>query len=92
MREKHEYSDEAATMESAYAWIPAVFDVSDDGNNVSLRGYINGLGTREQYPVLFTLIEEVFKVVMPILECTTSFDTENIGDESDEYCTWGSRS
>jgi hypothetical protein len=85
MREKHESMDQQVDLQSAYAWIPAVFSVSADGRNVSLEGYINGLGTREQYPVMFKLVEEVFKVVMPILERTVCFDTDTLAN-SVESC------
>jgi hypothetical protein len=78
MHEKHEYNSDEATMKSAYAWIPSVFTVSKDGRDVSIDGYINGLGTREQYPVLFRILEQVFKVVMPVLERAVYFNTENI--------------
>ncbi|KAF4564880.1 hypothetical protein EYR36_002823 [Pleurotus pulmonarius] len=37
---------------SAYAWIPSVFTVSDDGRDVHIDSYINGLGPREDYPTL----------------------------------------
>jgi hypothetical protein len=78
MHEKHESNSDEATMKSAYAWIPSVFTVSKDGRDVSIGGYINGLGTREQYPVLFRVLEQVFKVVMPVLERAVYFNTENI--------------
>jgi hypothetical protein len=63
---------------SAYAWIPSVFSISEDGQDVSLEGYINGLGAREQYPALFRLIEEVFKIALPMLEHSASFDHEKV--------------
>jgi hypothetical protein len=78
MEQKHEYQDEDVTMESAYAWIPSIFTVSEDGNDVSIEGYINGLGTREQYPVLFRVVEQVFKIAMPLLERSVWFDTAEI--------------
>jgi hypothetical protein len=85
MREKHE-SESEVDMESVYAWVPAVFSVSEDGSDVSLEGYINGLGTRQQYPVMYKLVETVFKVVMPILERTVCFDTATIGQSRNDFC------
>ncbi|KAF9496453.1 hypothetical protein BDN71DRAFT_1446160 [Pleurotus eryngii] len=55
---------------SAYAWIPSIFTVSDDGKAVQIDSYINGLGPREQYPTLYTLIENVFLCMLPHFERT----------------------
>ncbi|KAF7428753.1 hypothetical protein PC9H_007985 [Pleurotus ostreatus] len=59
---------------SRYAWIPSVFHVSDDGQDVHIESYINGLGPRERHPGLYRLIEKVFLVVLPQLERTTEWD------------------
>jgi hypothetical protein len=50
------------TFESRYAWLPAVFHVADDGRDVRIdpNSYINGLGPRSRFPVLYRLIEKVF--------------------------------
>jgi hypothetical protein len=74
MEEKHEYEDESVDFESAYAWIPSVIQVSSQGNHAVIDSYINGLGTREQFPTLFRLIEQVFELALPLLEKTISFD------------------
>lgn len=55
---------------SAYAWIPSIFTISDDGKAVRIESYINGLGPREQYPGLYPLIENVFLCLLPHFECT----------------------
>jgi hypothetical protein len=77
MEEKHEYQDEKVTLSSAYAWIPTVFAVSDDGQDISIDSYINGLGKREQYPTLFRLLELAFKIVMPMLESSATFEFDH---------------
>ncbi|KAL4258731.1 hypothetical protein AB1N83_009773 [Pleurotus pulmonarius] len=53
---------------SAYAWIPSVFTVSDDGRDVHIDSYINGLGPREDYPTLYAIIENVFLCLLPHFE------------------------
>jgi rubrerythrin len=73
MEEKHDYTDHKVILSSAYAWIPTIFTVSEDGQNVFIDGYINGLGRREQYPTLFQLLESTFKVAMPMLEHSAKF-------------------
>jgi hypothetical protein len=55
---------------SSFAWIPAIFAVSDDGRSVHIDGYINGLGSREQHPLLYDILEQTFLVIMPLLEKT----------------------
>ncbi|KAJ8703404.1 hypothetical protein PTI98_002028 [Pleurotus ostreatus] len=35
------------TFESRYAWVPSVFHISEDGLDISVKSYINGLGPRE---------------------------------------------
>ncbi|KAF4566608.1 hypothetical protein EYR36_012039 [Pleurotus pulmonarius] len=47
------------TFESRYAWIPSIFHISEDGLDVSIKSYINGLGPRERYPDLYRLIEKL---------------------------------
>ncbi|KAG9221185.1 hypothetical protein CCMSSC00406_0007359 [Pleurotus cornucopiae] len=59
---------------SRYAWIPSVFHVSDDGQDVHIESYINALGPRERHPDLYRLIEKVFLVVLPQLERTREWD------------------
>lgn len=69
---------------SAYAWIPSIFTVSDDGKAVQIDSYINGLGPREQYPGLYTLIENVFLCLLPHLERTAEllFEARDTGASS----------
>ncbi|KAJ3751513.1 hypothetical protein DFH05DRAFT_196656 [Lentinula detonsa] len=57
-------------MASLFAWIPSVFKVSPDGTDVHIDSYINGLGTREQYPSLFRTIEKLFLLALPHFEKT----------------------
>ncbi|KAJ3710148.1 hypothetical protein C8R42DRAFT_691526 [Lentinula raphanica] len=57
-------------MASAFAWIPSIFKVSPDGTDVQIQSYINGLGTREQYPSLFRVIEKMFLLSLPHFEKT----------------------
>jgi hypothetical protein len=68
----HPIIEEAYELASKFAWIPTIFDVSEDGRKVTIDGYINGLGTRAQHPVLFELIEQMFLLAMPLLEKTIS--------------------
>jgi hypothetical protein len=88
MREMHEHKDKCVTMASAFAWIPTVFAVSEDGKDVFIEGYINGLGPREQYPTLYGLLEDIFKIVMPMLERTMKGSGSNEG--SDTSSAWSS--
>jgi hypothetical protein len=67
LRGTHPEEEDHRELTSAFAWIPAVFAVSDDGLSVSIDGYINGLGSR-----LYTLLEQTFSIVMPLLERTVA--------------------
>ncbi|KAF7364731.1 Heat shock 70 kDa protein 12B [Mycena venus] len=64
------------TFTSRYAWIPAVFQVADDGRDVRIEpdSYINGLGPRARFPALYRLIEKVFFATLPHLKQTLCFD------------------
>jgi hypothetical protein len=86
MKEIDEWQSRSATMASAFAWIPTVFAVSQDGKDVSIDGYINGIGSREQYPVLYKLLEEVFKIVVPMLERTVKVDSPS--ERNDTSSKW----
>ncbi|KAF9060538.1 hypothetical protein BDP27DRAFT_1370453 [Rhodocollybia butyracea] len=57
-------------MVSSYAWIPSIFSISPDRKYCHNDSYINGLGTREQYPGLFTVIEKLFLLALPHFERT----------------------
>ncbi|KIM87750.1 hypothetical protein PILCRDRAFT_260026 [Piloderma croceum F 1598] len=61
------------TLESKYSWMPSIFRVSDDGKDVHISSYINGLGPRDRFPVLYRLIEKAFLVVLPHLERSLDF-------------------
>ncbi|KAJ7680683.1 hypothetical protein DFH06DRAFT_1315428 [Mycena polygramma] len=60
-------------LSSRYAWIPSVFNVSDDGKDVHIQSYINGLGPREHYPRLYRLIEKIFLLSLPHFKRTLEF-------------------
>lgn len=49
--------------------------------DVHIQSYINGLGTREEYPDLYRVIEKVFLLVLPHFERTLVF--EYVHEESD---------
>jgi hypothetical protein len=68
MHDKALWDNEPKILRSSFAWIPTIFSVSPDGSDVSIQGYINGLGSRQQYPTLYHLLEQTFKLVMPLLE------------------------
>lgn len=54
--------------ESTFAWIPSIFKVSEDGLDVRIESYINGLGPRKNYETLYRLIERAFLIALPHLE------------------------
>jgi hypothetical protein len=72
LRGTHPSHDDSYNLVSSFAWIPTVFAVSEDGQSVSIDGYINGLGSRTQYPLVYKLLEQTFSVVMPLLERTVA--------------------
>jgi hypothetical protein len=78
MNQKHPDNDDETTLESAFAWIPTVFQVSEDGQHVEIQDYINGLGPRERFPVLYRLVEQTFRIAMPMLEKTVGHTFENV--------------
>jgi hypothetical protein len=88
LRGTHPNYDDSYLLVSAFAWIPAIFGVSDDGRSVKIDGYINGLGSRQQYPLVYDLLEQAFLVVMPLLEKTASHKFE----AKDEFEVKGSAS
>lgn len=55
---------------SKFSWIPSLFCVNDQGSDVNITSYINGLGSRERFPNLYRLIEQVFVLVIPHFEKT----------------------
>ncbi|KAL0960958.1 hypothetical protein HGRIS_005958 [Hohenbuehelia grisea] len=64
--------------ESRYGWLPSVFRMSDDGQDVQIQSYINGLGSRERFPDLYRVIEKLFLVALPHFERTLSFEYEYV--------------
>ncbi|KAL0950698.1 hypothetical protein HGRIS_007475 [Hohenbuehelia grisea] len=62
--------------ESRYGWLPSTFRMSEDGQNVQIHSYINGLGPRERFPDLYRVIEQVFLIALPHLERTLNFEYE----------------
>ncbi len=79
---------------STYAWIPSIFTISDDGKAVQIDSYINGLGPREQYPSLYTLIENLFLCLLPHFERTAErlFEARDTGASSSIPCHFYIRS
>lgn len=67
---------------SKYAWIPSTFRVSDDGKDARIESYINGLGSRENFPLLYRLIELVFVLALPHLEKTLAYQYEHKPSDS----------
>ncbi|KAL0950704.1 hypothetical protein HGRIS_007481 [Hohenbuehelia grisea] len=60
--------------ESRYGWLPSTFRMSEDGQNVHIQSYINGLGPRERFPDLYQLIEQLFLIALPHFERTLRFE------------------
>ncbi|KAJ7510454.1 hypothetical protein B0H11DRAFT_1959149 [Mycena galericulata] len=77
------------TLSSRYSWIPSVFEVSEDGKDVRIQSYINGLGPREHFPRLYRLIEKVFLLALPHLEQTLGFEYEP--DDPPSVVRWKER-
>ncbi|KAJ3927801.1 MAG: hypothetical protein NXY57DRAFT_978187 [Lentinula lateritia] len=75
-------------MISSYAWIPSVFKVSADGTDVHIDGYINGLGTREEHPGLFRVIEKMFLLALPHFEKTVEKAEEYKPETSPSVQRW----
>lgn len=79
--------EDTATEEftSPFAWIPSVFRISEDGKDVHIESYINGLGSRERYPNLFRLIEKIFLIALPHFERTLDFEYNYSFTSSGKY-------
>jgi hypothetical protein len=75
---------------SKHSWIPSIFHVSDDGLDVRIKSYINGLGPRDRFPILYALIEKVFLLALPHFERTLDFQHgtgfESPSGELDDLC------
>ncbi|KAF9066699.1 hypothetical protein BDP27DRAFT_1330170 [Rhodocollybia butyracea] len=78
-------------MISSYAWIPSVFQISSDGTDVHIDSYIAGLGTREQYPSLFRVIEKMFLLALPHFEKTLKTSAEYATEYSPSVKRWTDR-
>lgn len=70
---------------SKYAWMPSTFRLTDDGASSHIVSYINGLGPRDRFPVLYDLIEKVFVVALPQLERSASFEYQYEQSASGEW-------
>ncbi|KAJ6588743.1 hypothetical protein B0H19DRAFT_1057870 [Mycena capillaripes] len=73
------------TFSSRYAWIPSIFNVSENGDDVHIESYINGLGPRERFPQLYRLIEKVFLLVLPHFKKTLAFEYKQEDSPSGAY-------
>ncbi|KAJ6594273.1 hypothetical protein B0H19DRAFT_1246959 [Mycena capillaripes] len=78
-------------LSSRYAWLPTVFNVSDDGKDVRIQSesYISGLGPREHFPRLYRLIEKIFLLALPHFKRTLDFQYEY--EESPSVERWRER-
>jgi hypothetical protein len=67
------------TFASPFSWIPTTFRISADGKDAHIESHINGLGPRESYPLLYTLIAKVFLFVLPHFQRTldANFSPQN---------------
>ncbi|KAJ7454732.1 hypothetical protein FB451DRAFT_1373392 [Mycena latifolia] len=80
---------ETTELRSQYAWIPTLFNVSDDGKDVHIQSYINGLGPREHFPRLYRIVEKVFLLALPHFESTLGFEYKH--DYSPSVYRWQER-
>ncbi|KAF9062786.1 hypothetical protein BDP27DRAFT_1406090 [Rhodocollybia butyracea] len=76
---------------SSYASIPSVFQISPDGTDAHINSYINGLGTREQYPGLFRVIEKMFLLALSHFEKTLKQSAEYATKYSTSVERWTER-
>ncbi|KAF9064501.1 hypothetical protein BDP27DRAFT_1425790 [Rhodocollybia butyracea] len=81
----------AQEMTSSFAWIPSVFKVSPDGTDVHIDSYINGLGTREEYPGLFRVIEKMFLLALPHFEKTMKASADYNPEHTPSVRRWMER-
>lgn len=58
--------------DSKFQWLPSIFDVSEDGENVSISSYINNLD-RQQYHDVYVGLERLFKLFLPLFEKVYSY-------------------
>jgi len=65
-RSTHSYGVEYASSD-AYAWLPAEFEVSPDGQHVSIQSYINNLHPH-QHASLYTLLASAMQRLLPMFE------------------------
>ncbi|KAF5392719.1 hypothetical protein D9757_000817 [Collybiopsis confluens] len=78
-------------LSSRFAWIPSVFKMSPDGTDVRINSYINGLGTREEFPSLFRVLEKMFLLSLPHFERTEEMSKDYTPEESDSVRRWEER-
>jgi hypothetical protein len=87
MNQQHSNNNVEANLESAFAWIPTVFKISEDGQRVEMQDYINGLGPREHFPVLYQLIEQVFRIAIPLLKKTLAHTFQRVEENPSSECS-----
>ncbi|KIK68298.1 hypothetical protein GYMLUDRAFT_35681 [Collybiopsis luxurians FD-317 M1] len=78
-------------MSSRFAWIPSVFKVSPDGTDVHIDSYINGLGTRGEFPSLFRVLEKMFLLALPHFEKTKELSETYSPQHSSSVGRWQER-
>ncbi|KAF9066715.1 hypothetical protein BDP27DRAFT_1423619 [Rhodocollybia butyracea] len=87
----HYESTYPQNMVSSYAWIPSVFSMSPDGKDAHIDSYINGLGTRKQYPGLFRVIEKLFLLSLAHFEKTLKDSANYQPKDSPSVRRWRER-
>ncbi|KAF5384697.1 hypothetical protein D9757_006244 [Collybiopsis confluens] len=78
-------------LSSRFAWIPSVFKISPDGTDVHIDSYINGLGTREEFPSLFRVLEKMFLLALPHFEKTKEMSESYTPHQSSSVRRWEER-
>ncbi|KAJ7577457.1 hypothetical protein C8J56DRAFT_1031469 [Mycena floridula] len=76
-------------LRSRCSWIPSTIIVSEHGRDARIDSYINGLGSRDQYPVLYRLIELTFLMALAHLQKTVQSTYE--WDEPPSVRRWNER-
>ncbi|KAJ7577465.1 hypothetical protein C8J56DRAFT_970875, partial [Mycena floridula] len=61
-------------LSSRFSWVPSTISVSADQRDARIESYINGLGSRDRYPLLYRLIELTFLMALPHLQKTLQSD------------------
>lgn len=53
---------------SSFTWLPSVFRVAGDGLSTRILGYINNLSPRSEHRLLYSAIERIFSLGLPLLD------------------------